>query len=127
MDNLGGYADLDRDLGDTLYYSGSKSHDNTDSKTPILSTSTRALQTSKREDRSVRVLRAAGGDVAYAPSVGMRYDGLYRIVEERLPLNHKGGRYARFKLVRNADQDPIDLTRPTARERAIFEQLKEQR
>lgn len=57
----------------------------------------------------------------------MRYDGLYKIVEERLPLNHKGGRYARFKLVRNASQAPIDLFRPNARERAIFEQLKQQR
>ena len=119
------YADLDKDQGSTLYYSGSKAHDNNDPNNPILSTSTRALQTSKREDRSVRVLRAAGGDCQFAPSVGLRYDGLYKIIEELLPLNHKGGRYVRFTLVRNPGQPPIDLSRPNVEERAVFDRLKE--
>ena len=118
------YADLDIDNGDTLYYSGSKAHENIDPNNPILTTSTRALQTSKREDRSVRVLRAAGGDSRYAPSVGIRYDGLYKISEELLPKNHKGGRYVRFRLVRKNGQPAIDLSHPNAEERAIFCRLK---
>ena len=119
------YADLDKDNGDLLYYSGSKAHDNCDPNNPILTPSTRALQTSKREDRSVRVLRAAGGDSRFAPSVGIRFDGLYKVVEELLPRNHNGGRYVRFTLVRNPGQPAIDLSRPNAEERAIFDRLKE--
>ena len=121
----GQYADLDRDNGNILYYSGSKSHDNEDALNPIIATSTRALQTSKRESRSVRVIRAAGGNTKYAPSVGFRYDGLYKIIEEERPKNRKGGRYVRFTLVRNIGQAEIDLSRPSRQERAIFNRLKE--
>ncbi len=119
------YADLDKDQGDILYYSGSKSHDNEDPLNPILTTSTRSLQTSKRQNRSVRVIRAAGGNGHYAPSVGFRYDGLYKILEEDRPKNHKGGCYVRFKLVRNSGQADIDLSRPNREERAIFNRLKD--
>ena len=119
------YVNLDKDHGDTLYYSGSKSHDNIDPANPIRTHSTKALETSRSENRSVRVIRGAGGDPAYAPSVGLRYDGLYRIERQEVKRNHKGGAYIRFKLVRRSGQADIDLTRPSAEERSCFERLKE--
>lgn len=121
----GQYAELDKDFGDKIYYSGSKSLENTDPTNPVMTTSTRSLQTSKREDRSVRVIRAAGGNSDYSPSCGFRYDGLYKIIEERLPKNKKGGCYIRFTLQRKDGQPDIDKSRPNREERAIFSRLKE--
>jgi hypothetical protein len=59
----GAYEELDEDRGNTLYYSGSRSHDNTDPKKPFPSSpGTLALKASQRTHNPVRVLRAAGVD-----------------------------------------------------------------
>ena len=122
--HTGQYAGLDKDLGDTIYYSASNSHDNLDKDNPIVTHATKGLQRSYTERRAIRVLRNAGGDAAYSPAVGLRYDGLYRIVDREIKKNYKGGAYLRFKLVREGNQAKIDLTRPNARERGVFERLK---
>ena len=61
----------------------------------------------------------------WSPRVGIRYDGLYKIVERKMRKNHKGGLYMRFKLEREEGQAEIDKSRPTAFEKEQFELLKQ--
>lgn len=116
---------MDRDLGDIIYYSGSNSHVNTDSNNPILSNSTKALTRSKLDYRKVRVIRKAGGSSRFSPSAGLRYDGLYRVIDEEHAFNDRGGAYMRFKLQRCAGQDPIDTSRPTRDEKEALRRWRE--
>lgn len=115
------YADLDADYGDQLYYSGSKSHDNTDPAVPVVSDATKALQHSRLTGKVVRVLRASSGEGYLSPSVGLRYDGLFRVVLEETMKNRRGGAYLRFRLVRIVEQPPIDRSRPSMEERGDYE------
>lgn len=45
-------------------------------------------------------------------------------MSEGIAKNGKGGAYVRFKLLREAGQPDIDLTRPTQDEKDVFERLK---
>jgi hypothetical protein len=125
----GAYEDLDQDNGDTLFYSGDRSHDNTDPKEPSPSSNaTLALKASQRSGNPVRVLRAAGLGSSRAatlrPTVGIRYDGLYRVVGMELKTNANGGLYEQFKLERLEGQLPLSSfvkSRPTAREVRDFD------
>ncbi|OTA27740.1 hypothetical protein BTJ68_10785 [Hortaea werneckii EXF-2000] len=106
----GQYELLDTDRGTYLYYSGSGSVDNTDPRQPAPSTTaTMALHTSLGNGCPVRVLRSSTGKSRYAPSFGMRYDGLYTVVSVSYPSNSKGGMYEQFKLERNNGQTDIDM------------------
>ncbi|KAF7191739.1 E3 ubiquitin-protein ligase ORTHRUS 1 [Pseudocercospora fuligena] len=105
----GQYDELDKDAGDTIYYSGSGSHDNEDPNRPGESTSgTKALNTSLTTRKPVRVLRTYQSTSRWTPTQGLRYDGLYRVVGVKRPKNAKGGLYEQFKLVRMPDQMPLD-------------------
>lgn len=115
------YTGMDADYGDRLYYSGSRSHDNTDPAVPVLSDATKALQRSRENGKVVRVLRASAGDSNLAPSVGLRYDGLYRVELEETMLNKNGGAYLRFRLRRVGGQPPIDRSRPTVAEKRDYD------
>ncbi len=115
------YTDLDADFGDRLFYSGSRSHDNTDPAVPVLSDATKALQRSRENGKVVRVLRASAGNSHLSPSVGLRYDGLYRVEREEIMLNKKGGAYLRFRLRRVGGQPPIDRSRPTVAEKRDYD------
>ncbi|KAI0136164.1 PUA-like domain-containing protein [Xylariales sp. AK1849] len=127
------YDDLDNDHGDTLFYSGSNSHDNDDPLRPAASSDgTKALIVSMRSGKPVRVLRS-GGSVRpktknkYAPSCGIRYDGLYSVREKLLPNNKKGGLYEQFRLVRLPDQPPLEVIRrsvPTTQQILALEGLQ---
>ena len=122
----GKYDDLDKDGGEYLYYSGSNSHDNEDPKRPAESAAgTKALHASLGSEQPVRVLRAASGKGRWAPSEGLRYDGLYHIVSVRQPLNGKGGKYEQFKLERLDGQEPIARNRPSAREVGDYGRIKD--
>jgi len=58
----GFYHELDEDRGDTIYYSGSGSHDNTNPREPVPSTAgTLALQASLAFRHPVRVIRSSSG------------------------------------------------------------------
>lgn len=111
------YEELDTDNGDTLYYSGSNSHNNTDpQRAAPASQGTKALHASIQSQNPVRVLRSGGAfgtrnQNSYLPSCGLRYDGLYRVVSYRQRLNRKGGLYDQFKLARLPDQTPLDEVR----------------
>ncbi|KAI0458530.1 hypothetical protein F5B21DRAFT_512030 [Xylaria acuta] len=119
----GTYEDLDTDNGDTLYYSGSNSHNNTDpQRAAPASQGTKALHASIETQNPVRVLRSGGAfgtrnQNPYLPSCGLRYDGLYRVVHFQQRLNRNGGLYDQFKLARLPGQTPLDELRgrsPTA-------------
>jgi hypothetical protein len=131
----GPYEELDQDRGDVLFYSGSRSHDNTDPKKPFPSSNaTLALKASQRLGKPVRVLRAAGLGSAKSraatlrPTVGIRYDGLYRVVAMQLKTNTNGGLYEQFKLERLEGQPPLSdfvKSRPTPREVRDFDRRDE--
>ncbi|CAJ2504381.1 Uu.00g117750.m01.CDS01 [Anthostomella pinea] len=108
----GKYHDLDRDLGDIIFYSGSGSHTNEDPNKPNESTSgTKSLKASIASQNPVRVLRSgasASGNNEYFPPCGIRYDGLYRVEALFLNKNTKGGMYEQFKLRRLPGQTPLD-------------------
>ncbi|SPQ24206.1 3e11dd4e-944c-4769-ada7-d5081130441f [Thermothielavioides terrestris] len=95
------YAHLDADNGHTVQYAS-------DSPAAAPSSDTRALQTSLRTGAPVRVLRGAGARAhALAPPVGIRYDGLYRVVASRRVPDHRGEEYLVFRLVREPGQLPL--------------------
>lgn len=125
----GMYEELDQDQGDTLFYSGSRSHDNEDPKAPFPSSNaTLAMKASLRNCKPVRVLRASGGKSRLSPTVGIRYDGLYRVVAMGEKLNTKGGKYEQFKLERLQDQGDlaaIARSRPTAAEVRDFGKIQD--
>lgn len=76
-------------------------------------------ETLSKTKNPVRVLRAANKKNKYAPESGLRYDGLYTIVDEEL-LDEDTAMY-RFKLIRQPDQHPIryqgDEVRPSNAEK----------
>jgi hypothetical protein len=68
-----------------------------------LSAASRALQAGISSGQPVRVLRSAGARTAYSPAVGLRYDGLYNVVEVK--ETEQGGH--KFKLVRCIAQTQV--------------------
>ena len=121
----GGYDEFDRDESSSLWYCGPRSDKNTDPRLPAPSSGTQALYTSKETGKDVRVLRSGGGNTAWSPEVGIRYDGLYRVMSSGTTTNTLGGRVERFKLVRNQGQPPIDTSRPTLRERNTLARIQQ--
>jgi hypothetical protein len=108
----GTYEDLDQDRGDTIFYSGSGSHENSKPDSlPPRTAGTEALSISLSSGKAVRVLRSGAGKSRHAPSVGLRYDGLYRVVDALTPRNSLGGLYEQFKLVRIDGQTSLDECR----------------
>ncbi|KAI0544718.1 hypothetical protein F4679DRAFT_576660 [Xylaria curta] len=129
----GTYEDLDTDNGDTLYYSGSNSHNNTDpQRAAPASQGTRALHASIATQNPVRVLRSGGASGTqnqnpYLPMCGLRYDGLYRVVHYRQRTNQKGGLYDQFKLARLPGQTSLNELRrssPTAEQVFAHDRLR---
>lgn len=122
--SAGGYQD--RDLGDEIWYSG------TEAKTNEPTGNTQRLIESCEyfPDRPVRVLRSMqlSQRNPFRPSVGIRYDGLYKVVAmERI---EEGREDYLFKLVRCENQHPIRwqanaARRPTKYEEAEFKRLRE--
>jgi hypothetical protein len=122
---LGGYKGMDKDRGTTLLYSGSNSHTNTNPTEPEVSANTAAMITSHRLQNPIRVIRSYRSDWEHAPTVGFRYDGLYRITQYRIQHNTLGGAYYRFKLERLSGQPDMVFDRPNAKERRDFERVKD--
>ncbi|KAI1408243.1 PUA-like domain-containing protein [Hypoxylon sp. FL1857] len=125
------YEDLDDDRGETLYYSGSNSHNNDDPTTPAPSSmGTRALKASLRTGNPVRVLRSGGPHSRnhWLPECGLRYDGLYRVTALRERKNTKGGLYEQFVLQREPGQTPLEeLLRisPTAQQKRDLNDIQQ--
>ncbi|KAL8692492.1 MAG: hypothetical protein Q9218_002495 [Villophora microphyllina] len=118
-----GYNDIDQ--GDVIKYCGTSGQENA----PTAATQ-RMLET-KQNGNPIRVLRSAAmkkEKSPYRPSVGLRYDGLYQIVDSE--LLDQGTAMHRFTLHRCAGQDPIRYqgveARPNAHEIKEFGLLKQE-
>jgi hypothetical protein len=99
----------DRDLGDTVWYTGSGGHG---ADQPVTNVN-QALMTSCNTRRPVRVIRTAKADSDFAPSSGLRYDGLYDVVHYEQRPNRDGNLVWKFKLQRRSHQDSIRRDVPT--------------
>ncbi|KAK1772212.1 PUA-like domain-containing protein [Phialemonium atrogriseum] len=125
----GTYDDLDADDGDSIWYSGDGSHENQDPRRILHeSNATRSLHTSLATGKPVRVLRGAKTKRAFAPTVGIRYDGLYRVVATRKLKNQKGGLYEVFRMERLPGQrslDDICMTVPSPKQEYEFSRIQE--
>jgi len=129
-----GYETTDMDEGDVLHYSGSNGWKPDGAREAVLTTHTKVLMRSCESKQPVRVIRAKGAS-RWAPSVGFRYDGLYRVVEYELVKSRPKGseleeEYYRFKVVRCEDQEPlVDICArsPTLAERVAYRKYEELR
>jgi hypothetical protein len=118
------YDGFDRDLGETIYYSGSRSRDNRSSK-PAATRGNISLLKSIETENPVRILRSGRGNSsnALSPRYGIRYDGLYRVTDYTIKTNKKGGAWYLFTLVRHPNQPKIDTKRPTPEETRDYHQV----
>ena len=98
----GGYID-DEDYGDELIYTGHGGN-NPATKQQIADqeladAGNAGLARSQLDGLPVRVIRGAGGDPAYSPSFGFRYDGLFRVTNHWSKTGRDGYRIWQFHLV----------------------------
>ena len=103
----GGYED--RDLGDIVWYTGSGKP----GEDQTLTTGNQALINNSITKYPLRVLRASKASSDFAPSSGLRYDGLYEVAEYDYAAGRDGFRVYKFKLVRKGNQESIKLNVPT--------------
>ncbi|KAF1829348.1 hypothetical protein BDW02DRAFT_510144 [Decorospora gaudefroyi] len=118
----GGHPYRDADYGDVIEYSGTEGKNSTPTE------NTRHLMTSARTGLPVRVIRSAqlAKGNKYRPEMGLRYDGLYRVVSYQETDKEKA--VYRFRLERCAGQAAIrcqgKASRPTSFECEEFIRLK---
>jgi putative restriction endonuclease len=97
----GGYVD-DEDHGDEIVYTGQGGRD-PDTKRQVadqvLTRGNVGLARSQLDGRPVRVVRGSGGDRRHSPRQGLRYDGLFRVVDHWHEQGKDGFRVWRFRLV----------------------------
>lgn len=98
-----GYID-DEDHGDWILYTGAGGNDpGTKRQVADQSINHRhnaALVYSEENGLPVRVLRGPKGEMPYAPAIGYRYDGLYKVLRHWPETGGDGFRIWRFHLVR---------------------------
>lgn len=104
----GGYQD-DEDLGDLIVYTGQGGRDpgsGLQIADQDLTRGNLALAKSCDAGLPVRVVRGAGGDPAFSPGHGYRYDGLFFVTRYWEALGTSGFRIWRYRLEReHADPD----------------------
>lgn len=99
----GGYED-DEDHGDNVIYTGHGGNDPGTGKQTKDQHWTRgnlALRRSQTEGLPVRVARGHKVDSSFAPELGYRYDGLYRVDDSWREEGQSGFQVCRFRLVRD--------------------------
>jgi putative restriction endonuclease len=99
----GGYED-DEDYGDTIVYTGQGGNDPATKKQVADQTRTRhnqALARSSEMGLPVRVVRGAGGNQAFSPRSGYRYDGLFYVEEYWGETGRSGYKVWRYRLVQD--------------------------
>ncbi|PWW72213.1 hypothetical protein C7212DRAFT_348078 [Tuber magnatum] len=117
----GGYEETDRDYGDRILYTGSRGEIVPGSQQVVpLTNATLSLIKSFQTREAVRVLRSSKCNSKWAPAVGIRYDGLYRVMTYEIEEDHEGNPYYQFELQRILGQESINTSRPNANERADF-------
>lgn len=103
----GGYED--RDLGHTVWYTGSGKP----GEDQPLTIGNSALINSSMTKYPIRVLRASRASSKFAPSSGLRYDGLYEVAGYDYVTGRDGFNVYKFKLMRKGNQEDIKLNVPT--------------
>ncbi|MEV4721715.1 YDG/SRA domain-containing protein [Micromonospora noduli] len=127
----GGYVD-DEDYGTELVYTGQGGND-PETKRQIadqeLTRGNLGLARSQIDGNPVRVVRGAGGDPAYSPEAGLRYDGLFRVVDHWRDTGKDGFKIWRYRLVARESADPPPAGtlgaagKPAARTEATIQRL----
>ncbi|KAI0397725.1 hypothetical protein F5Y17DRAFT_454877 [Xylariaceae sp. FL0594] len=124
----------DRDEGERLYYSTSRSHEHDDpTRLAPLTQGGTALLTSLRTRLPVRVLRNGNNEAVrrrnpFLPICGLRYDGLYIITSLQEARNARGGLYLSFRLDRlpgQTDFRQILDTSPTEQQVSDFYRVRQ--
>jgi putative restriction endonuclease len=97
----GGYED-DDDMGDEIIYTGAGGND-PQTKAQVADQSldqpgNAGLVTSQLEGLPVRVIRGHKGKNKFSPANGLRYDGLFQVVDHWSQVGKSGFRIWRFKL-----------------------------
>ena len=97
----GGYED-DQDFGDEIIYTGQGGRDASGKQIAdqTLTRGNLALAKNELEGLPVRVIRGAHKGNQFAPSVGYRYDGLYRVDSHWTEKGKSGFSMCRYKLVK---------------------------
>lgn len=130
----GGYED-DEDYGDELIYTG---HGGNDAATKqqvadqhIDAPGNAGLARSQLDGLPVRVIRGAGGEAAYSPQIGLRYDGLFRVANHWSKTGRSGYRIWQFHLIElragettalpSDVQPPVGRTGPVPRVAAVVQ------
>lgn len=88
----GGYVD-DEDYGSEIIYTGQGGNDPTTKRQTADQQLTRGnlgLARSQIDGNPVRVVRGAAGDPVHSPKAGLRYDGLFRVVDHWLDTGKDG-------------------------------------
>jgi hypothetical protein len=110
----GGGSDYhDRDLGDVIWYTGSGETRGADQP---LTNANKSLVVSRSRQNAVRVIRTSRAGSQFAPSQGLRYDGLYQVRSYGLEDGAEGFKVWKFQMVRMENQDPIRRDIPTRAE-----------
>jgi putative restriction endonuclease len=107
----GGYED-DEDQGDEIIYTGQGGNDRLTGKQVCdqdLNRGNRALVLSLMEGLPVRLIRGAHPGSPFAPDVGYRYDGLYRVEDYWHELGKSGFRVWRFRLRKLSQKEHKEL------------------
>ncbi|RPA72428.1 hypothetical protein BJ508DRAFT_419470 [Ascobolus immersus RN42] len=117
------YADIDIDRGTSAWYSGTANPAGVPARAPTRNT--QLLITACATGNPIRVIRGHRGRSVYAPLVGFRYDGLYRVTK----AEHLGNYNYRFLVERCEGQVPFEvcLARPMQKEAAVLEWCREER
>ena len=98
----GGYED-DEDYGDVLIYTGHGGNDPTTRKQiadQTLTVGNLGLARCCADGLPVRVVRGVGGNPAYSPAAGYRYDGLYFVESYWQVEGRAGFRIWRYRLIK---------------------------
>ena len=119
----GGYDNIDN--GDVIQYCGTSGSNGKETG------NTRLMMESLNRGNAVRVIRSGTANnnkkTVYQPASGLRYDGLYEVVEDE--LLHAATAMHRFKLERLSGQHPIRYkgveARPTPEERRSYDSIRE--
>jgi putative restriction endonuclease len=107
----GGYED-DQDFGDEIIYTGHGGRDASGKQIAdqTLTRGNLALAKNEIDNLPVRVIRGAHKGNLFAPEVGYRYDGLYRVESHWIELGKSGFNVYRYKLVKqNNSLPPISV------------------
>ncbi|KAF8736777.1 hypothetical protein AX14_014009 [Amanita brunnescens Koide BX004] len=90
----------DDDFGHSTNLTGNQSFDHPHNK---------SLQMSQHTQRPVRVIRGPNKTSKYAPEVGYRYDGLYRVVKTYMTKGQNGFQVCKFDLIRIPGQSSLPM------------------